>query len=69
MTENNVYIHSQNNLKKIVFQYILCIIPLVFYGIYKNGFLLWNRDLMTFLAIFKLIYLLLISIGIYFLIY
>lgn len=69
MTENNVYIHIQNSLKKIVFQYILCIIPLVFYGIYKNGFLLWNRDLISFLDIFKLIYLLLISIGIYFLVY
>lgn len=60
-----VFIHSRNNLSKIVIKYLLALIPLYIYGIYKNGILLYTKDLIGFFEIFKLLYLVLIGLLAY----
>lgn len=61
----DVYIHSKNDLKNSVLKYILCLIPLYLYGFYKNGILLYNKDLIDFFAMFKIFYLLFLGLGAY----
>lgn len=65
---NKVFLHNSDTVKKIVVGYLIGLIPLVLYGIYKNGILLYERDLLSFVLIPKVIYLLLISLVIYFII-
>ena len=65
---SKVFLHNKENIAKIIKRYLLCLIPLVLYGLYKNGFLLYSRDLISLFESFKIIILLLISIGIYFLV-
>lgn len=62
---NKVYINTKMTIDKYILRYIYGLIPLILYGIYKNGILLYNLDLINFLDIFKIIYLLIISIIIY----
>ncbi len=62
---NKVYIHSKNTIDKYVLKYIYGLIPLVLYGIYKNGFILYNANLINFFSIFKVLYLIIISLIIY----
>lgn len=62
---NRIYIHSKENTKLYIVRYLLCLLPLILYGFYKNGFLLYQKDLINILAVPKVIYLLLISLGIY----
>ena len=62
---NKVYIHSKNTIDKYVLKYIYGLIPLVLYGIYKNGIILYNANLINFLSIFKVLYLIVISLIIY----
>lgn len=62
---NKVYINTKMTIDKYILRYIYGLIPLILYGIYKNGILLFNLDLINFLDIFKIIYLLIISIIIY----
>lgn len=62
---NKVYIHSKNTIDKYVLKYIYGLIPLVLYGIYKNGLILYNANLINFLSIFKVLYLIVISLIIY----
>ena len=62
---NKVYIHSKNTIDKYVLKYIYGLIPLVLYGIYKNGIILYNANLINFLSIFKVLYLIIISLIIY----
>ncbi len=65
MTNTSIVFHNKESIKKIVIRYLVCLIPLIIYGIYKNGFLLYTRDLIFFLSIFKIIYLLIISLIVY----
>lgn len=62
---NKVYIHSKNTIDKYVLKYIYGLIPLVLYGIYKNGLILYNANLINFFSIFKVLYLIVISLIIY----
>lgn len=48
--------------KDLVIQNILLLIPLILYGIYKNGYLIYSKNLISFISIFKPIYLVLISV-------
>ena len=61
-----VYVHSKNDLKKNVIYFLYSLIPLYLYGIYKNGYLLYQRNLIGFLGMFKLVILLGIGLLIYF---
>ena len=65
---DNVYIHTKNNLKMIVLKYILFLLPLIFYGIYKNGILLYQKSIISFILIFKVLFLILIGVIIDFII-
>lgn len=61
-----VYVHSKNDLKKNVIYFLYSLIPLYLYGIYKNGYLLYQRNLIGFLGMFKIVILLSIGLLIYF---
>ena len=63
----NVYLHDKNDLKKNIIKYIICLLPLYLYGFYKNGILLYSKDYVSFLEMFKIVYLLISSVGAYFL--
>lgn len=65
---NRVFCHDKTSIKKIIIFYLLWLIPLILYSIYKNGFLLYERDLISYFTIFKIIYLLIISFLIYLLV-
>lgn len=58
----NSLIHTKNNTKKTLIIYFCCLIPLVLYGIYKNGYLLYTHGYIGFIEIFKTIYLILIAL-------
>lgn len=62
----NVFLHNKNNLKKNIISYILALIPLYLYGFYKNGIILYNKDYISFFGMFKIFYLLIINILLYF---
>ena len=65
---NKVFFHNKDSIKKIVIKYILCLIPFILYGIYKNGILLYNHNLISLFLVPKIIYMLVISLGIYILV-
>ena len=54
----------KKNINKIIISYIYLLIPLILYGIYKNGYLIYQKDLINIVSIFKPLYLVIISIGI-----
>lgn len=62
----NVFLHNKNNLKKNIISYILALIPLYLYGFYKNGIILYNKDYISLFGMFKIFYLLIINILLYF---
>ena len=62
----NVYLHDKNDLKKNIIKYIICLLPLYLYGFYKNGILLYSKNYISFLGMFKIVYLLILSVGAYF---
>ena len=62
----NVFLHNKNNLKKNIISYILALIPLYLYGFYKNGIILYNKDYVSLFGMFKIFYLLIINVLLYF---
>jgi len=49
---------------KLIIENICLLIPLIIYGIYKNGYLVYQKGLINFINIFKPLYLVLISVFI-----
>ena len=49
----NSYLKSSNTHRRNKVIYLLSLIPLILYAIYKNGILAYNRHLIGFLGIFK----------------
>lgn len=58
-------IHSEKGKNKIIGETCLLILPLFLYALYKNGYLLYQRNLITLLEVFKPLLYLGISLGIY----
>ncbi len=58
-------IHAQNAKNKIIFEEILAFMPLLVFAIYKNGFLLYQKNLIGLKEIFMPCSLVLISLIIY----
>jgi len=58
----NSYLHIKNDYKKDLIKWFIVLIPLILYGIYKNGYLLYQKELIMFFEIFKPLYLTIISI-------
>ena len=50
---NAPYIKTKNSISKLINTYYLAIIPLIIYGIYKNGYLLYKEKYISFIGIFK----------------
>lgn len=47
------FLHSKHNTRKIVLYYIFACIPLILYGFYKNGILVYAAKKTTFLGLLK----------------
>lgn len=58
--------HSNSPLKKQVIMSIITLIPLYLYGLYKNGILLYQKDLISIFMVPKIIYFLCLSLLAYF---
>ena len=61
-------IKSKNNSFRIILTYYICIFILSFYSIYKDGYLLYSKDLIKFMGIFKPLLLVIITIIVTYLI-
>ena len=61
---NRLFFTKKYDIKNIVLRYLLFLLPFIIFGIYKNGILLYKKDLISFWGIFKVLYLILISFGI-----
>ena len=55
---------SDNKKNNIIKMYLYLLIPFIIYGIYKNGYLLYEDNLISIIDVFKPLYLVLISIFI-----
>ncbi|MBE6154220.1 MAG: hypothetical protein E7163_01415 [Firmicutes bacterium] len=56
------YLHYKKSKNNLINTYFIALIPLILFGIYKNGILLYRNDLINFKNIFIPIYFYLISI-------
>jgi len=56
------FLHYKKDKNNLIVNYYIAIIPILLFGIYKNGFLLYINDLINFKYIFLPIYFYLISI-------
>ena len=65
---SDVFIHNKNSIKSIICYTFLGVIPLILYGIYKNGILVYQKELIDLWEVFKIIILILISFIIYYLV-
>ncbi len=63
----NVYLHDKNDLKKNIIKYIICLLSLYLYGFYKMEYFFILKIMLVFLEMFKIVYLLILSICAYFL--
>lgn len=61
-----MYIHDKKEQKQIILEECLCLLPLFLYGIYKNGYLLYTKDLISLTSIFYPLLYLVVSFVIYF---
>lgn len=48
----STFLHSRYKQKNAIKYYFLSIVPLIFYGIYKNGFLIYKKGLINLFEIF-----------------
>jgi len=55
---------KNNKTSKLVLLNIYLLIPLIMYGIYKNGYLIYSKGLINFVSIFKPLFLVLIAVVI-----
>ena len=63
---NKVYLYSKNDISSLI-KLIFCLfIPFAFYGLYKNGIILYQNNLVSRLLMFKPLFFILISIIISF---
>jgi len=51
--KNSILIHKNYDLSKMYLKYFIALIPLIIYGFYKNGLLLYLDEGTTFLGMFK----------------
>ena len=63
------YIHTSKNKNRIIKEIALALIPLLLYGIYKNGYLVYQKGLIPLKMVFMPLYLVIITTIIYELIY
>lgn len=61
-------LHYFKDKKDLIKSYFWALIPLLIFGFYKNGLLLYQNDLINFKSVLEIIYFYLISIGVGFLV-
>ena len=49
----NVYVRDNNSILKISIKYFLALIPLIIYGFYKNGIMLYQKELVSIFGMLK----------------
>ncbi|MBE6141016.1 MAG: hypothetical protein E7172_05775 [Firmicutes bacterium] len=49
----NIYIRDNNSIFKISLKYFYALVPLILFGFYKNGIMLYQKGLINFIGIFK----------------
>lgn len=59
---------KNKTIKKLVIENIILLFPLILYAIYKNGILIYNKGLIEIYQIFKVLYLIGISVFVKFII-
>lgn len=50
---NNVYIRSNRSILSISLTRIICLLPMIIYGIYKNGIYLYQHDYISLFQMFR----------------
>ncbi len=55
------FLHAKEDHKKMICKTMLLLLPLLCYGIYKNGFLLYQRHSISLLEVFKPLWLVFLS--------
>lgn len=58
----NVYLRAKNDSKSFIKLLLLLMVPFALYGFYKNGILLYKKDLINLFGLFKVPFLVCISI-------
>lgn len=56
--------HTKTNINKIIKGYLIALIPLLIYGFYKNGFIVYNRGLINTINLLKILLLPILGIVI-----
>lgn len=60
---SKVYLHSKNNNEVIIKIILLLLIPFALYGFYKNGILLYHRNYIRMIEVFKPLLYIIIALG------
>lgn len=58
---NNIYVRNKTSIKTISLTRIIFLLPLIVYGVYKNGIYLYNHKFISLFAMFKPVILILIG--------
>lgn len=53
-----------NNSKKMISNYLIALIPAFVFGLYKNAFLLYSKNVINFISVFKPIFIIIFSLSI-----
>lgn len=47
------HVFSKIDIKRIILYYFIALVPLLLYGLYKNGIMLYQKDLINLMGLFK----------------
>lgn len=64
MNKQKTFIHSENSIFSLNIRYLLVLLPLILFGFYKNGILVYQKGYTTILGMFKPLIIPLMGFGI-----
>ena len=64
MNKQKIFIHSENSIFSLNIRYLLVLLPLILFGFYKNGILVYQKGYTTILGMFKPLIIPLMGFGI-----
>ena len=53
MKTKKIFLHSENSILRLNLQYLILLVPLVLFGFYKNGIIVYQKGYTTILGMFK----------------
>lgn len=59
--QNDILIHSDNSIQKINYRFLVSLLPLIIFGLYKNGLLVYLKEYTTFVGMLKPLFIIVIS--------